>query len=69
MGLRPTIVEQLSKFHSMRRPRQSEQHKAGAGRAMGPRVPRRVRRPGFNFWSFPMSALFSPTALVVPFEN
>jgi pyruvate,water dikinase len=27
------------------------------------------RRPGFNFWSFPMSALFSPTALVVPFEN
>jgi pyruvate,water dikinase len=23
----------------------------------------------FNFWSFPMSALFSPTALVVPFEN
>jgi pyruvate,water dikinase len=28
-----------------------------------------ARRPGFNFWSFPMSALFSPTALVVPFEN
>jgi phosphoenolpyruvate synthase/pyruvate phosphate dikinase len=25
--------------------------------------------PVFNFWSFPMSALFSPTALVVPFEN
>src|SRR5690606_23904002 len=29
----------------------------------------RACRPGFNFWSFPMSALFSPTALVVPFEN
>ncbi|GAA4418108.1 phosphoenolpyruvate synthase [Acidovorax lacteus] len=28
-----------------------------------------VRRPGFNFWSFPMSALFDATALVVPFEN
>jgi pyruvate,water dikinase len=26
-------------------------------------------RPGFNFWSFPMSALFEATALVVPFEN
>jgi pyruvate, water dikinase len=26
-------------------------------------------RLGFNFWSFPMSTLFSPTALVVPFEN
>jgi pyruvate,water dikinase len=25
--------------------------------------------PGFNFWSFPMSALFDATALVVPFEN
>ena len=29
----------------------------------------RRRRTGFNFWSLPMSALFSPTALVVPFEN
>ncbi len=28
-----------------------------------------VPRPGFNLWSLPMSALFSPTALVVPFEN
>jgi pyruvate,water dikinase len=27
------------------------------------------RRPAFNTWSFPMSALFSATALVVPFEN
>src|SRR6478735_6212400 len=27
------------------------------------------RRPRFYFWSFPMSALFSATALVVPFEN
>jgi hypothetical protein len=25
--------------------------------------------PVYHFWSFPMSALFSPTALVVPFEN
>src|SRR5665647_1460965 len=29
----------------------------------------RQRRTGFNFWSLPMSALFSPTDLVVPFEN
>jgi pyruvate, water dikinase len=26
-------------------------------------------RIGFKLWSFPMSTLFSPTALVVPFEN
>src|SRR5674476_532089 len=26
-------------------------------------------RSAFNFWSFSMSALFTPTALVVPFEN
>jgi pyruvate,water dikinase len=28
-----------------------------------------LRDKEFNFWSFPMSALFDPTALVVPFEN
>jgi len=28
-----------------------------------------MRRSAFNFWSFPMSALFNPTDLVVPFEN
>src|SRR5450756_1601620 len=28
-----------------------------------------MHRPAFNFWSFPMSALFNSTALVVPFEN
>jgi pyruvate,water dikinase len=28
-----------------------------------------MRRTVFNFWSFPMSALFTSTALVVPFEN
>jgi pyruvate,water dikinase len=28
-----------------------------------------MHRTVFNFWSFPMSALFNPTDLVVPFEN
>src|SRR5512133_3936290 len=38
-------------------------HPVPCGSALWP------RRTGFNFWSLPMSALFSPTALVVPFEN
>jgi hypothetical protein len=52
----------------MHRPRQTKNSKAG-GRAMGSAAPMRGADTGFNFWSFPMSALFSPTALVVPFEN
>src|SRR5688572_2393639 len=39
------------------------------GRRPGSGSPGRACRPGFNLRSFPMSALFSPTALVVPFEN
>jgi pyruvate,water dikinase len=39
------------------------------GRNPLPRKQGFARRAVFNFWSFPMSALFSPTALVVPFEN
>jgi hypothetical protein len=46
-------------------------NKSKAGRrAMGKRCRTTRRHPErFNFRSFPMSALFSPTALVVPFEN
>jgi hypothetical protein len=45
-------------------------HKSKAGRrAMGKCAAARQHCTVFNFRSFPMSALFSPTALVVPFEN
>ena len=51
-------------------PAHSNKTKAALRRhAKPPVAPAQARRPGFNFWSFPMSALFSPTALVVPFEN
>ncbi len=50
---RPGPFEQAPKPHRLVMPRRS----AGAQTRF------------FNFWSFPMSALFSATALVVPFEN
>jgi pyruvate,water dikinase len=44
-------------------------HSACAQSNQNDRAAQSACRPGFNFWSFPMSALFEATALVVPFEN
>ena len=60
---------QLSEFPAHDPPRPIPTSTKAAPHRARPRRAACSADPVFNFWSFPMSALFDATALVVPFEN